>query len=353
MHHSRLRTMQASGFVRPVLLALALLLAGTGHASAEAPPKLLGPYKHAPQVFDAGTQRMATAAAGAPQPLPEALPPTVPTVTWAFAIGDCGDERWGEGIDTERFAKANVAAFVQAGVGYIVSTGGQGQQFHCRSDAGMERFIARYTSPQLLGFDFDIEAGQTDADIDSLVATIARAQKRHPGLRISFTLPTFAGEDAARRSLNRIGERVLQAVRRHRVKDPVFNLMTMDFGEARAARCVLKQTDDGPRCDMARSALQAARNASARYGVALDRIEVTAMLGVNDVVTNVFTLEDAAQVAKEARAAGLAGVHYWSLDRDAPCASLEPGASSNCSGLPQAPWAFGEAFFKGWRGVPQ
>jgi hypothetical protein len=327
---------------------VALLLAGASWASADVTHFVHGPYKHAPLGFERDTHRMMTTAGGRPAPLAQALPPGT-TVSWAFATGACGDEGWGEGIATERFAQANVAAFVEHQLGYIVSTGGQGQQFTCNSDAGMERFIARYQSPQLVGFDFDIEAGQTDADIDALVQRVKGAQRRHPSLRFSFTLPTFAAVDGSGRSLNRIGQRVLRAIRRHGLKDVVFNLMVMNYGDARASRCVPKRTAEGARCDMGRSGLQAALNLQRQHGVPLNRIALTAMLGVNDVVHNVFTLDDAARLARDARQHGLAGVHYWSLDRDAPCHQPQTGASPTCSGLALEPLAFTRALVQALR----
>ena len=64
------------------------------------------------------------------------------------------------------------------------------------------------------------------------------------------------------------------------------------------------------------------------------------MLGVNDVTANVFTLEDVQIVARFVRESGLGGVHFWSLDRDAPCPDGVSGVSSTCSGLAGMP-AFG------------
>ncbi|MED5618112.1 glycosyl hydrolase [Ideonella sp. BN130291] len=325
----------------------ALLLACAAPAARAEPSLVIGPYKHAPLAFDAHTHLMQAAPADTTpaQPLAQALAPGA-VVSWAFATGDCGNEHWGDGIVTERFAQANVAAFVQAKQRYIVSTGGQGQQFHCDSDEGMERFIARYASPQLVGFDFDIEAGQSDASINALVRQIARAQARHPGLRMSFTLPTFAASDGSGRSLNRIGQRVLAALRKHRVRDPYINLMVMNYGRAHASRCVLKATPEGQRCDMARSALRAAQNLHEGQRVPMNHIELTAMIGVNDVVENVFTLADAEQLGRAVREQGLGGLHWWSLDRDTPCPPAEAGVSPRCSGLAQPPQAYSRAFLQ-------
>ncbi len=57
------------------------------------------------------------------------------------------------------------------------------------------------------------------------------------------------------------------------------------------------------------------------------------MIGVNDVVSNVFTAADARLLARESRAMKLAGLHYWSLDRDTPCTGRTRGASPTCSTL--------------------
>jgi len=87
------------------------------------------------------------------------------------------------------------------------------------------------------------------------------------------------------------------------------------------------------RCDMGRSAVRAARNFNAAYGVPFGRIELTPMIGINDVTANVFTLDDAATLARFVRAERLAGVHFWSLDRDGSCVNDAAVVSSTCSGL--------------------
>lgn len=259
-------------------------------------------------------------------------------LVWAFATGECGDEKWGD-ADGQQVADANVAAFDRAKAGYIISTGGQGGIFTCASDAGMERFIARYASPHLLGIDFDIEAGQSAAQVDALMRAIAHAQRKHPSLRISFTIATHGASDGSMRSLNAEAENVLRAVRRHGIRKPVFNLMAMDFGPAQPTVCVVR----GDVCDMGRTAIQAAENAHRKYGIPYAQIALTAMIGMNDVVANVFDVSDARVLADAAARLKLAGVHFWSLDRDTPCAAPITTASASCSGVDAPSGAFTRA----------
>jgi hypothetical protein len=76
---------------------------------------------------------------------------------------------------------------------------------------------------------------------------------------------------------------------------------------------------------MGQSALQAAYNLHDHWGVPWSGIELTPMIGGNDTAGEQFTLADADTVAHFATANGLAGVHYWSYDRDVDC---PPGAAS-------------------------
>jgi chitinase len=84
--------------------------------------------------------------------------------------------------------------------------------------------------------------------------------------------------------------------------------------------------------------------------VPLARIELTPMIGVNDVVANVFTLDDARFVARFVRDQKLAGLHFWSLDRDTPCEGGATAVSPTCSSLNDAPrQAYHRAFLEGLR----
>jgi len=300
--------------------------------AARAKHFVYSPYKYVPVAFDADTAAISIDVGGARTPLVvdgrSRLPAALTAVTLAFVTGECGTETW-EGVATDRLVAANVPALERAGIDYIVSTGGEAGQFSCDTDPGMERFIERYASTRLIGFDFDIERGQSDVLIASLVRRIKAAKDRHPELRFSFTLATWAATDGSEASLNADGERVMRAIRDAGLTDFYVNLMVMDYGEASPRNCVVVATV----CDMGKSAIQAARNLRARHGVPFDRIELTPMIGVNDVVTNVFTPADALALARFVRDNRLAGVHFWSLDRDRPCDRQAAIVSSACSGL--------------------
>ncbi|HEY9064784.1 MAG TPA: glycosyl hydrolase, partial [Burkholderiaceae bacterium] len=134
----------------------------------QGPPAFVhGPYKDVTIAFEPQSGLLSTEVAGRRQPVIEVLRPGA-TLTWGFANGECGAETL-SGLDAAAVAAANVAAFDRAGIHYIVSTGGEAGVFTCGSDAGMEAFIARYASPRLVGFDFDIEGKQTPEMVDALV----------------------------------------------------------------------------------------------------------------------------------------------------------------------------------------
>ena len=315
--------------------------ASAGHAT---PQRLVySPYKHVSVALGADDV-ISLAVAGRAVPVAtngrSALPQGVNALTLAFATGECGSETW-DGADPRHITNGNLPAFDQAGIDFIISTGGEAGVFTCATDAAMETFIAHYASPRLIGFDSDIERGQSIDVIASLVHASGprRRDIRHCG---SASRSRRGGaSDGSLASLNDDGQRVMQAIRDAGLKDFYVNLMVMDYGEAIPRNCVVSAAV----CNMGRSAIQAARNVHVRYRVPMSRIELTPMIGVNDVVSNVFTLDDARLLAAFVRDSGLGGLHFWSLDRDAPC---EPGAaaiSSVCSGLKSLPaFAFTNAF---------
>ncbi|MCC6594910.1 MAG: glycosyl hydrolase [Rhodanobacteraceae bacterium] len=292
---------------------------------------LFSPYKDVTINMDWNGNVMRTAVLGSPIPLVGSgglLPAHLPglhAVTLAFATGECGSENWG-GVAAQAFADANIPPLAAAGIDYVVSTGGAAGAFTCASTAGLNQFIARYASAQLRGIDFDIESGQTPAQLQALVSAAAGAEASHPGLRFSFTLATLAASDGSHGGVNATGDAVVRAVLASGLQNYTINLMVMDYGATGPGVCVVV----GGVCDMGASAIQAAANLMHSYGVPPDKIELTPMIGLNDVVSETFTLADIDTLAAWARNNNLAGVHYWSLDRDTACAGSSGSASPIC-----------------------
>ncbi|KAJ3220822.1 hypothetical protein HK099_003999 [Clydaea vesicula] len=233
------------------------------------------------------------------------MPKNMDTITWAFATGECGSEKWASLTPTQ--IKPNVDNFVALNKNYIISTGGA-------ADAGMKKFIDTYYSPKLIGIDFDIEGGQTDAQIISIINRAIYAQTVFPHLRFSFTIATLGG--ISTNGLNSKGKIVVDQLKLSGLKNYFINLMVMDYGSTDPTACILKT---GNVCDMGKSAIQAAKNLNKNYGIPFSQIELTPMIGGNDVISEVFTIEDVVTVSQFALQNKLGGIHYWSYDRDYDC----------------------------------
>ena len=230
-------------------------------------------------------------------------------------------------MNAAQFATANITPYVTAGKNYIVSTGGAAGAFTCSSNAGMQTFLNRYMSANLIGLDFDLERDQTQAQRTNLVKTLVYAKSLHPNLRISFTLATLADSSGGLAGLNALGNMVITTAKAAGL-DFYVNLMVMDYGTTSAYTCILS----GSLCQMALSAEQAVTNLESTYAIAANRIEVTPMIGNNDISDEIFTMADAQTLASFVVINKLAGYHFWSLDRDTPCASgSNTSASSTCN----------------------
>lgn len=84
-------------------------------------------------------------------------------------------------------------------------------------------------------------------------------------------------------------------------------------------------------CQMGQSAIQAAMNLHDHWGVPYSQMELTPMIGGNDVAGETFTPADADTTAAFVKQNGLVGGHFWSFDRNVDC---PPGAaSSTCNSI--------------------
>src|SRR5579875_1232807 len=160
---------------------------GSGSGTGSVTGLLFSPYKDVTINMNWNTYQMQSAVEGSDLPvvgsgsLVSDYIPKLPAITLAFATGACGSENWG-GAPAADWAGENIPQLQAAGLNYVVSTGGEAGTFTCDSTAGMEAFIARYASPNLVGIDFDIEGGQSESDIQNLVDSAAGAQSAYPNL---------------------------------------------------------------------------------------------------------------------------------------------------------------------------
>ena len=302
-------------------MAAAAVGGGTGSQSG----LLFSPYKDVTINMNWNTDQMQSAVEGSDLPvvgsgsLVSQYIPKLPAITLAFATGNCGSETWG-GVSGASWAAENIPQLHSANLNYVVSTGGEAGTFTCSSTSGMESFIATYASPNLVGVDFDIEGGQTQAQIQSLVSAAAGAQSEYPNLQFSFTIATLGASDGSYGGVNSLGNEVVEAVLGSGLKKYVINLMTMDYGSASSSVCVVVSGS----CEMAQSAIQAVKNLEHTYGIAASKIAVTPMIGLNDNTSETFTIADVDTLTSYATSNGLAGLHFWSLDRDTPCPTTPP-----------------------------
>jgi hypothetical protein len=339
--------------IAPRIPALVAALAAAALPAAASAAPLFSAYKGTWEDFDWNHNVIRTKVSGTTRDIgTDVRARGATTVTLAFATGTCGSEDW-SGANGADVASANVSLLVSEGAKYIISTGGAGGTFTCSSDSGMDAFIDRWNSANLVGVDFDIENGQSTAVIDALMQRVKTAHTRYPSLRFQFTLATEAVNDGASKAvanlgsgrganddyngLNRIGNDVMAAVRSvigwdgtaaHWPSYVTIDLMTMDFGDPpQKSFCVVSSG----KCQMGESTLQAAYNQVSVWNMPFSGVEVTPMIGGNDTRDEKFLLADVDTVSRFAFSTGLGGVHYWAWDRDAPCA--KGAAHDNCNSM--------------------
>ncbi|WP_267243887.1 cellulose binding domain-containing protein [Streptomyces sp. PR69] len=189
---------------------------------------------------------------------------------------------------------------------------------------------------RLTKVDFDVEgAALPDTAANSRRSqAIAQLQKTHPGLDVSFTLPVMP------EGLTQPGVDLLADAEKNGVRVDAVNIMAMDYGPAYSG-------------DMGEYAIQAAMATQAQIkGVlglsdkaAWETLAVTPMIGVNDVTTEIFKVDDATQLVGFARSKGIGWLSMWSSTRDKQCAAGEVDyADATCSSILQQPLAFTKAF---------
>ncbi|MBM7438975.1 cellulose binding domain-containing protein [Streptomyces sp. HB132] len=248
---------------------------------------------------------------------------------------------WGgvTGLADDKVA-AQIGALRTEGGDVRVSFGGAAGAelaLHCSSAAELAAAYGKVIDAyDLTKVDFDIEGGALpDAAANTRRSqAIARLQETHPGLDVSFTLPVMP------EGLTQPGIDLLADAEGNGVAIDAVNIMAMDYGPSYSE-------------DMGDYATQAATATQAQIkGVlglsdeaAWKAVAVTPMIGVNDVVTEIFTVDDATQLVEFAQEKGIGRLAMWSGTRDVQCAGgAQPTADATCSSILQEPLAFTKAF---------
>ncbi|MFI1923750.1 MULTISPECIES: cellulose binding domain-containing protein [unclassified Streptomyces] len=189
---------------------------------------------------------------------------------------------------------------------------------------------------RLTKVDFDIEGGalpDTAANTRRAQA-IAKLQQQHPDLNVSFTLPVMP------EGLTQDGVNLLAGAKSAGVGIDTVNIMAMDYGPAYSG-------DMGTYAEQAATATQAQVRSvlGLSDSAAWKAVGVTPMIGVNDVTSEMFKVDDATQLVAFAKAKGLGPLSMWSATRDKQCAGgAKNYADATCSSIVQTDSAFSKAF---------
>ena len=266
----------------------------------------------------------------------------VKNFTLAFIVsgGSCTPS-WGGYYPVGNFGLQSINNLRAAGGDVIISFGGAAGQELAQTCTDVASLVNAYksviTTYNVTKLDFDIEgAAQLDhaANIRRAQA-LAQLQTQYPNLQISFTLPVLPT------GLVGDGLGVLQDSIGNNNPGPhpnvaYINIMAMDYG--------------GGSIDMGAAAINAAKATASQLRTfypgksdaqLLMLVGVTPMIGVNDVTTEVFTLQNATALNNFAKQNQLPLVSMWSFNRDNQCPS---GAVTytqiTCSSILQSTYAF-------------
>ncbi|MFZ3570379.1 chitinase [Streptomyces sp. BH097] len=256
--------------------------------------------------------------------------------------GDCAP-KWGGVTDVgSDEVAAQIGDLRSAGGDVRVSFGGASGTELAQACSSAGDLAAAYQKVidqfDLTKVDFDIEGGalpDTAANTKRAEA-IAKLQKDNAGLNVSVTLPVMP------EGLTQDGVNFLKNAKDNGASPDLVNIMAMDYGASYSG-------DMGDYAEQAATATQA--QVKSALGLsdadAWKAVAITPMIGVNDVSSEVFKVEDATQLVSFAKEKGLGGLSMWSATRDKAC---EGGASDSaqptCSSIEQEADAFQKAFAK-------
>jgi len=231
------------------------------------------------------------------------------------------------------WAQSQCKALAKAGVAFDVSIGGAtGQDIAAGKDAQVaaDAYAKAWRELRPRYLDFDIEG--------AAVMDVLQHQVRLEALAI-------ANEQVVAEGLPEIRYTLTLAVMPEGLPAPALDLVEMAQKSARGgpAEVRIMAMDYGSSyIDMGLSAIKAAEATSRQLQ---EPVTVVPMIGQNDIMEEVFTLDDAQMLASYAaeHPEVVAGLSAWSLGRDRACDGNKGDditASPSCSGVEQEPYEF-------------
>jgi len=274
------------------------------------------------------------------------------TPSWGnyYSLDEANDE-----LDLDR----RIARLRQLGGSVAVSFGGQLNDelaINCKDfnklKEAYKSIIDRYDIDTI---DFDIEGeGLSNPDaIKRRAKVIADLQKEFrsndKNLAVWLTLPVTP------QGLTESGTNAVASMLSNGIDLSGVNIMTMDYGESRQADQTMQYASE-------RALIETHRQLGILYDQAhislsdtalWAKLGATPMIGQNDILGEIFTLDDAKGFNEFTLAKGLTRMSMWSANRDIKCGDNYVNitvVSDSCSGIKQEQFDFANTLGQGFSG---
>lgn len=261
--------------------------------------------------------------------------PCEPSWGTYYSMGQAGQD-----LDLDR----RIARLIQLGGSVSVSFGGQINDELAVTCTDAAKLQASYASVveryDLSSIDLDLEGtGLSDtAALTRRAQAIAALQAERLAadkpLGVWLTLPV------APTGLTAEGTAAVAAMLDAKVDVSGVNVMTMDFGGSKIAGTTMLEAATAAAAATHAQLATLYKDAGQELGSdsLWRKIGLTPMIGQNDIVGEIFTLQDAAGLHEFAMNQGVGRMSMWSLNRDATCGPNYPDVtrvSDSCSGVDQ------------------
>lgn len=287
-----------------------------------------------------------------------------PNVILAFIVSsheDACTPSWG-GAYTFDQASANldldrrIARFRQQGGHAAISFGGLLNDELSLKCTDQNKLLAAYQSVidryEISTIDLDLEGdGLTNTEASKRrAAVLAQLQKQRKeegkNLGMWLTLPVTP------QGLTQTGTDAVAQFLAAGIDLAGVNAMTMDYGQSREPKQTMQEAAEQALVETHRQLgilyQQAGKNLS--DASLWRKVAATPMLGQNDILEEVFTIEDAIGLNSFVSAKGIIRLSMWSANRDVQCSDNYVNVSvvsDSCSGIEQTRFAFARALSKG------